>query len=71
MDLKKNQIRGISNLEKSVILSKDEARSPDLMSSAETLSSRFDGRRRSSVDDERMLDVAEGCFIRLSELLIE
>ena len=28
-------------------------------------------RRRSSAEDERMLDVAEGCFIRLSELLMD
>jgi hypothetical protein len=28
-------------------------------------------RRGSSVEDERMLDVAEGCFIRLSELLLD
>jgi hypothetical protein len=53
-------------------LSKDGEPTPDLLSSAETIgSSRFDGRRRSSVDDERMLDVAEGCFIRLSELLLD
>jgi hypothetical protein len=71
-DLKKNQIRGISiPIEKSVILDKEEAKSPDLQSSVETLSSRYGGRRRSSCDDERMLDVAEGCFIRLSELLME
>ena len=28
-------------------------------------------RRGSSAEDERMLDVAEGCFIRLSELLLD
>jgi len=30
-----------------------------------------EGKRHSSLDDERMLDVAEGCFIRLAELLLD
>lgn len=29
------------------------------------------GGKRHSLDDERMLDVAEGCFIRLAELLLD
>jgi len=30
-----------------------------------------ESKRRNSLDDERMLDVAEGCFIRLAELLLD
>jgi hypothetical protein len=34
--------------------------------------SKSDGDKRpGNLDDERMLDVAEGCFIRLAELLLD